>query len=615
MIATRKEAMFLIGMHLVPNIFGVARFSYGFHRTVSPVGGLILDVWHGGECVANICIDAGMILLLWREVVMTRLLGLFVVWNTLSMLFCCGANIAGLRYPPKWTRLVIFWAPVIIGFSFAKVFHVGGPSYRWENESSIVAVGSSLEYQSGPGPIYTSSMGHMISTSSSSFTLPSTGGRAGWKERRGWSSRSVVRATMLREKVLMATLESSKIVEKPVTAARAIAASSASIASGAQLKPSDRAYRIVAGITRGVLGRIYLSRFQLYYTSLLYEFYKIYKSTGGKAYDGQGLARIACSGRTSKARTPAVAMVEGQAPAGLSPLPQQGGAITAAVTPASAGHTPSVYSQMHSAIAQGGGGTAAQSAIASSVTTPRPATAPSSAVMTPKPTDGASVVPRTAAQEGVAVAVETKPKSRTTRSKKQPGTADARNAAAGKLYYTSLLYEFYKIYKSTGGKAYDGQGLARIACSGRTSKARTPAVAMVEGQAPAGLSPVPQQGGAITAAVTPASAGHTPSVYSQMHSAIAQGGGGTAAQSAIASSVTTPRPATAPSSAVMTPKPTDGASVVPHTAAQEGVAVAVETKPKSRTTRSKKQPGTADARNAAAGKVTPKTPGDRARQL
>ncbi|KAL1486556.1 hypothetical protein MTO96_008958, partial [Rhipicephalus appendiculatus] len=146
MIATRKEAMFLIGMHIVPNIVGVARFSYGFHRTVSAVGGLILDTWLGGECVANICTDTGMILLLWREgaaaaacqtrnpVLMTRLLGLFVIWNTMSLLFCCGGNLAGLRYPPKWythqdinqltmherTKIVIFWAPVIVGLAFAK---------------------------------------------------------------------------------------------------------------------------------------------------------------------------------------------------------------------------------------------------------------------------------------------------------------------------------------------------------------------------------------------------------------------------------------------------------------------------------------------------------------
>ncbi|KAL3171900.1 hypothetical protein MRX96_013479 [Rhipicephalus microplus] len=105
----------------VPNIVGVARFSYGFHRTVSPVAGLILDAWLGAECVANICVDTGMMLLLWKE-----------------------------------TKLVIFWAPVIIGLAFVK----------------------------------------------------------------------------------------------------------------------------------------------LYYTSLLYEFYKIYKSTSGQAYDGQGLVRIACSGRS-----------------------------------------------------------------------------------------------------------------------------------------------------------------------------------------------------------------------------------------------------------------------------------------------------------------------------
>ncbi|KAH6934554.1 hypothetical protein HPB50_025419 [Hyalomma asiaticum] len=33
---------------------------------------------------------------------MARILGVFVAWNTTSMMLCCGANIVGLRFPPKW---------------------------------------------------------------------------------------------------------------------------------------------------------------------------------------------------------------------------------------------------------------------------------------------------------------------------------------------------------------------------------------------------------------------------------------------------------------------------------------------------------------------------------
>ncbi|KAH7967681.1 hypothetical protein HPB52_001641 [Rhipicephalus sanguineus] len=268
--------------------------------------------------VAGCCVFAIII----ATVLMTRLLGLFVLWNTLSMLFCCAGNLAGLRYPPKWythrdineltlherTKLVIFWAPVIIGLAFVK----------------------------------------------------------------------------------------------------------------------------------------------LYYTSLLFEFYKIYKSTSGKAYDGQGLARIACSGRSSRARTPAAAQYEGCTPVGASPWPPQDGVVVpAAGAPASALLTPSGYSQMNSAIAQEGGATAVSSAIASSVTTPRPVTAESSAVVAPKPTaetptmpsessalatpKPATETPRAAAHDNVTVAGGKKSKSRASRAKKPAAaTADARSAGAGK---------------------------------------------------------------------------------------------------------------------------------------------------------------------------------------
>ncbi|KAL3243820.1 hypothetical protein MRX96_047359 [Rhipicephalus microplus] len=63
-----------------------------------------------------------------------------------------------------------------------------------------------------------------------------------------------------------------------------------------------------------------VSCFQLHYTSLLCEFYKIYQSISGKAYDGQGLVRVACSGQSSNALTPAVAKYERQTPAGPSSL-------------------------------------------------------------------------------------------------------------------------------------------------------------------------------------------------------------------------------------------------------------------------------------------------------
>ncbi|KAL1465914.1 hypothetical protein MTO96_043048 [Rhipicephalus appendiculatus] len=204
------------------------------------------------------------------------------------------------------------------------------------------------------------------------------------------------------------------------------------------------------------------------------------------------------------------------------------------------------------------------------------------------------------------------------------------------MYYVSLLYEFYKIYKSTSGKAYDGQGLARIACSGRSSKARTPAAAKYDGQTPAGPSPLPPQDRVVPAADASAPVLQTPSGYSQKHSVIVQEGGGTAVSSAFASSMTTPRPVTAEDSAAVTPKPTaetpmtppvlaESSAVVtpkpiaqtPRPAAQDNVTVAGDTKPKSRSSRSKKAAAsTADARNAGAGKATtPKIPDDRTRPL
>ncbi|XP_065281216.1 uncharacterized protein [Dermacentor albipictus] len=302
MIATRKEAIFLIGMHLVPNIFGVARFSYGFHRTASGQGGLVLDIWLGAESVTNVCTDVVMILLLWREestaappdsrhpVLMTRLLGAFVVWNTLALMCCCCGNLVGLRYPPKWMKIVIFWAPLIIGVAFAKV----------------------------------------------------------------------------------------------------------------------------------------------HYTGLLYQFYRIYKKTSGKAYDGEGLAEMACSGRASRAPTPSVpTAAEGRTPAGLSPLHPHGVPLptAAAETPLTAVQTPSGPSP--SSVTPQDGGTAVASAMASSSATPQPQTADGSAAVTPRSIVQTPTKPRVAAERDLAVTVDSEAKCRppaSGRSKKQPTTADGRNA-------------------------------------------------------------------------------------------------------------------------------------------------------------------------------------------
>ncbi|XP_049522500.1 uncharacterized protein LOC119448276 [Dermacentor silvarum] len=49
----------------VPNIVGAIRFTYGFHRTGSEEG-VILDMWLGAECVANVCSDIAVNLLLWK---------------------------------------------------------------------------------------------------------------------------------------------------------------------------------------------------------------------------------------------------------------------------------------------------------------------------------------------------------------------------------------------------------------------------------------------------------------------------------------------------------------------------------------------------------------------
>ncbi|KAL3215448.1 hypothetical protein MRX96_034158 [Rhipicephalus microplus] len=54
---------------------------------------------------------------------MASILGLFVAWNTAAMMLCCGANLIGLRYPPKWLSIVAGWAPVIIAAAFVKLYY------------------------------------------------------------------------------------------------------------------------------------------------------------------------------------------------------------------------------------------------------------------------------------------------------------------------------------------------------------------------------------------------------------------------------------------------------------------------------------------------------------
>ncbi|KAL1440678.1 hypothetical protein MTO96_009228 [Rhipicephalus appendiculatus] len=136
-------------VELMPNIVGVVRFSYGFHRTSSPRTGLVLDTLLGVESVVNVVSDVLVILLLWKtekpfdqtpyigasphgllatfhnwlKLRMAGILGIFVAWNTMAMMMCCGANLIGLRYPPKWLSIIAGWAPVIISAAFVKLYY------------------------------------------------------------------------------------------------------------------------------------------------------------------------------------------------------------------------------------------------------------------------------------------------------------------------------------------------------------------------------------------------------------------------------------------------------------------------------------------------------------
>ncbi|XP_077542498.1 uncharacterized protein LOC144155115 [Haemaphysalis longicornis] len=147
MIASRKEAILLIGMHIVPNVIGLARFSYGFHRTGAWIPGLVFDVSLGIECLINIIASSLIISVLWRSdkatanpaqpATVTRALRLFVAWSTVSLLVCCGFNLGGLKYPPKWytnedadklslnvkLKFVVIWAPLVIFISLWKLYY------------------------------------------------------------------------------------------------------------------------------------------------------------------------------------------------------------------------------------------------------------------------------------------------------------------------------------------------------------------------------------------------------------------------------------------------------------------------------------------------------------
>ncbi|XP_065296592.2 uncharacterized protein [Dermacentor albipictus] len=136
LISSRKDAMYWIGMHMVPNIVGVGRFTYGFHRTGADVG-RIFDICLGAECFANICSDIAVIGLLRKATHMTRVLGAFVTWNTVALLLCCGGNLAGLRFPPKWytnmdadalsfpqrTKIAAIGAPIIVLAALCKLYY------------------------------------------------------------------------------------------------------------------------------------------------------------------------------------------------------------------------------------------------------------------------------------------------------------------------------------------------------------------------------------------------------------------------------------------------------------------------------------------------------------
>ncbi|XP_075543936.1 uncharacterized protein LOC142578436 [Dermacentor variabilis] len=191
--------------------------------------------------------------------------------------------------------------------------------------------------------------------------------------------------------------------------------------------------------------------------------------------------------------------------------------------------------------------------------------------------------------------------------------------AFAKVYYTSLLYQFYRIYEMTSGKAYDGEGLAEMACSGRASRARTPAVSTAtEGRTPAGLSPLHPHGVALPTAVaeTPLTAVQTPSGPSQ--SSVTPQDGGTAVASAMTSSSATPQPQTADCSAAVTPRSIVQTPTKPRVAAERDLAVTVDYKAKSRLPaagRSKKQPCIADDRNAGGKATATKSPAERTRPL
>lgn len=164
-ISSRKEAMYWIGLHMVPNIVGVARFTYGFHRTAADVG-RVLDICLDAESFANICSDIAVIRLLRKAARMTRVLGAFVTWNTVALLLCCGGNLAGLRFPPKWytnldadelsfqerTKIAAIGAPIIILAALGKLYYTSMLyDFYSSYKTTTITMHEEALVESGPG--------------------------------------------------------------------------------------------------------------------------------------------------------------------------------------------------------------------------------------------------------------------------------------------------------------------------------------------------------------------------------------------------------------------------------------------------------------------------------
>ncbi|XP_049268946.1 uncharacterized protein LOC119381403 [Rhipicephalus sanguineus] len=53
---------------------------------------------------------------------MARVLKAFVLWNAVSLLWCCGGNLVGLRYPPKW----LYYTNIL--YDFYRTYETSGDS-------------------------------------------------------------------------------------------------------------------------------------------------------------------------------------------------------------------------------------------------------------------------------------------------------------------------------------------------------------------------------------------------------------------------------------------------------------------------------------------------------